>query len=165
MIDAGLPLVQCLDILANQTREQVVREDPDRASRTRVEQGATFSDALKQHPKVFDELYVNLVAAGEVGGILDTILNRLAIYIEKNVKLRGQLKSAMFYPIGIIVVAIGVIAVMLIKVIPTFEKHVSRHGSTPQLPGRDAVRHQHLARVHRTAGTCSPARCSASCSA
>jgi type IV pilus assembly protein PilC len=99
-----------------------------------VEQGATFSDALRKHPKVFDDLYVNLVAAGEVGGILDTILNRLATYIEKAVKLRGQIKSAMYYPIGIMIVAIGVIAIMLIKVIPTFENMYKEMGHA-ELPG------------------------------
>lgn len=121
MIDAGLPLVQCLDILANQTENPQfqIRLHQIKAS---VEQGSTFSDALRKHPKIFDELYVNLVGAGEVGGILDTILNRLASYIEKAVKLKRQLKSAMVYPIAILVVALGVIAVMLGKVIPTFEK-------------------------------------------
>ena len=121
MIDAGLPLVQCLDILANQTENASFKKVLFGVKNS-VEQGATFLDSLRRHPKVFDELYVNLVAAGEVGGILDTILNRLAIYIEKAVKLKGQLKSAMYYPTGIMVVAIGVICVMLIKVIPTFEK-------------------------------------------
>jgi type IV pilus assembly protein PilC len=121
MIDAGLPLVQCLDILANQTENKAFKKVLFSVKNS-VETGATFSDSLRRHPKVFDELYVNLVAAGEVGGILDTILNRLAIYIEKAVKLKGQLKSAMYYPAGIMVVALGVICVMLIKVIPTFEK-------------------------------------------
>ena len=120
MIDAGLPLVQCLDILAAQTPNKIFARILGQV-KSAVEQGSTFSDALRRHPKVFDDLYVNLVAAGEVGGILDTILNRLAVYIEKAVKLRGQIKSAMFYPTGILTVAIGVIAVMLIKVIPTFE--------------------------------------------
>src|SRR5450432_3939879 len=100
MIDAGLPLVQCLDILANQSANKSFQKVLSSVKNS-VEQGATFSDALRKHPKVFDELYVNLVAAGEVGGILDTILNRLAIYIEKAVKLKGQLKSAMYYPTGI----------------------------------------------------------------
>jgi type IV pilus assembly protein PilC len=120
MIDAGLPLVQCLDILSAQTENKAFKKILT-SVKNHVEQGATFSDALAKHPKVFDELYVNLVAAGEIGGILDTILNRLAVYIEKNVKLKAQLKSAMYYPIGILVVAIGVIAIMLVKVIPTFE--------------------------------------------
>ncbi len=132
MIDAGLPLVQCLDILANQNPNKIFARILGQV-KSSVEQGSTFSDALKKHPRVFDDLYVNLVAAGEVGGILDTILNRLAIYIEKNVKLKGQIKSAMFYPIGILVVAIGVIAVMLIKVIPTFEDMYKNMGNA-QLP-------------------------------
>ncbi|MGE3765333.1 MAG: type II secretion system F family protein, partial [Kofleriaceae bacterium] len=128
MIDAGLPLVQCLDILANQTPNKIFARILQQV-KTSVESGSTFSDALRRHPKVFDELYVNLCAAGEVGGILDTILNRLAQYIEKAVKLKGQIKSAMFYPIGILVVAIGVIAVMLIKVIPTFEEMYKNMGN------------------------------------
>jgi type IV pilus assembly protein PilC len=120
MIDAGLPLVQALDILGTQT------QNPHFAKvligvKSSVEQGATFSDSLRKYPKVFDELYTNLVAAGEVGGILDAILNRLAVYIEKAVKLRNQLRSAMLYPAVILVVALGVIAVMLLKVIPKFE--------------------------------------------
>jgi len=127
MIDAGLPLVQCLDILASQMPNKIFAKILFQV-KSSVEQGATFSDALRRHPKVFDELYVNLVAAGEIGGILDTILNRLAVYIEKNVKLKGQIKSAMYYPIGILVVAIGVIAVMLIKVIPTFEDMYKQMG-------------------------------------
>jgi type IV pilus assembly protein PilC len=133
MIDAGLPLVQCLDILAAQTPNKIFARILGQV-KSAVEQGATFSDALRRHPRVFDDLYVNLVAAGEVGGILDTILNRLAVYIEKAVKLRGQIKSAMFYPMGIMVVAIGVIAVMLIKVIPTFENMYKEMGHA-ELPG------------------------------
>jgi len=132
MIDAGLPLVQCLDILSNQTPNKVFAKMLHQV-KTSVESGSTFSDALRKHPKVFDELFVNLCAAGEVGGILDTILNRLAQYIEKNVKLKAQVKSAMFYPIGILVVAIGVIAVMLVKVIPTFEAMYKNMGNA-QLP-------------------------------
>ncbi|HET9627059.1 MAG TPA: type II secretion system F family protein, partial [Kofleriaceae bacterium] len=133
MIDAGLPLVQCLDILATQTPNKVFARILSQV-KSAVEQGSTFSDALRKHPRVFDDLYVNLVAAGEVGGILDTILNRLAVYIEKAVKLRGQIKSALFYPVGIMVVAIGVIAVMLIKVIPTFENMYKEMGHA-ELPG------------------------------
>src|SRR5512134_1749018 len=120
MIDAGLPLVQCLEILSQQTPNKVFARALA-SVKASVEQGATFSDALRRHPKIFDELYVNLVAAGEVGGILDTILNRLAIYIEKAVKLKSQLKSAMIYPIAILCVAIAVVALMLWKVIPVFE--------------------------------------------
>jgi len=133
MIDAGLPLVQCLDILAAQTPNKIFARVLSQVKST-VEQGSTFSDALRRHPRVFDDLYVNLVAAGEIGGILDSILNRLAIYIEKAVKLRGQIKSALFYPVGIMVVAIAVIAVMLIKVIPTFENMYKEMGHA-ELPG------------------------------
>ena len=120
MIDAGLPLVQCLDILASQTENKSFAKILF-SIKGSVESGATFSEALARHPKVFDELYVNLIAAGEIGGILDTILNRLGSYIEKNVKLKRQVKSAMVYPAAILVVAFGVIAIMLGKVIPTFE--------------------------------------------
>jgi type IV pilus assembly protein PilC len=137
MIDAGLPLVQCLEILSQQTENKSFKKILS-SVKGHVEQGATFSDALRKHPRVFDELYVNLVAAGEIGGILDTILNRLAIYIEKAVKLKGQLKSARYYPIGILVVAIGVIAVMLVKVIPTFEAMYRDMGNA-ELPAATRV--------------------------
>jgi len=133
MIDAGLPLVQCLDILSSQQENKTfktillkVKED--------VESGATFADALGKHPKAFNELYVNLVAAGEVGGILDTILNRLAVYIEKALKLKKQVKSAMTYPMTIIGIAILVIAVILIFVIPQFSSMFADFGSTLPLP-------------------------------
>ncbi|MBK9072991.1 MAG: type II secretion system F family protein [Myxococcales bacterium] len=121
MIDAGLPLVQCMEILSNASPNKVFGGILLQVKGS-IESGTTFSEALRKHPKIFDELYVNLVAAGEVGGILDQILNRLASYIEKNVKLKAQLKSAMVYPIGVLVVAFGVIAVMMMKVIPAFEK-------------------------------------------
>ena len=119
MIDAGLPLVQCLEILSSQTDNKSFAKVLVSVKNS-VEQGATFSDALRKHPKVFDELFVNLIGAGELGGILDTILGRLAIYIEKAVKLKAQLKSAMVYPISILVIAIAVIAVMMVKVVPVF---------------------------------------------
>ncbi|MBA2540230.1 MAG: type II secretion system F family protein [Deltaproteobacteria bacterium] len=137
MIDAGLPIVQCLDILAAQTPNKIFQGILFQV-KSAVESGATFSEALKRHPKVFDELYVNLVAAGEAGGILDTILNRLAIYIEKSVKLKAQIKSAMFYPIAIFIVAIGVICVMMIKVIPTFKDMYTQMGPKAKLPGATA---------------------------
>ncbi len=120
MIDAGLPLVQALDILANQSdnkRFGKVLADV----KARVEGGASFSDALRGHPKVFDELFVNLVAAGEVAGILDSIMLRLAAYIEKTMKLRAKIKGAMVYPTITAIVAVGVIIVMLGKVIPVFQ--------------------------------------------
>ena len=138
MIDAGLPLVQCLEILAAQTPNKIFARILGQI-KSSVEQGSTFSDALRRHPKVFDDLYVNLVAAGEVGGILDTILNRLAVYIEKAVKLKAQVKSAMFYPIAILIVAIGVIAVMLVKVIPTFEDMYKDMGGGAKLPAATRV--------------------------
>lgn len=121
MIDAGLPLVQCLDILASQEPNKNFKRVLTDV-KNNVESGSTFADSLKRHPKIFDILFVNLVAAGEIGGILDTILNRLATYIEKNVKLVRQVKGAMMYPIGILVVAIGVIGALLKWVIPTFEQ-------------------------------------------
>ncbi|MFP6684779.1 MAG: type II secretion system F family protein, partial [Polyangiaceae bacterium] len=120
MIDAGLPLVQCLDILSSQEDNPVFKAALIDIKGT-VEQGATFSDALRRHPKIFDNLFVNLVHAGEVGGILDTILNRLAIYIEKNVKLKRQVKGALSYPITVIVIMIGVLIVLMTWVIPAFE--------------------------------------------
>jgi len=120
MIDAGLPLVQCLDILSQQTTNKQLAKILSQV-KINVESGATFSDSLRKHPKAFDELYVNLVAAGEVGGILDTILNRLATYIEKAVKLKRQVKGAMVYPTGVVIVAAVVLVVLLTKVIPVFE--------------------------------------------
>jgi type IV pilus assembly protein PilC len=133
MIDAGLPLVQCLDILANQTENRAFAKVLF-SIKNSVESGASFSDALRKHPKVFDALYVNLVAAGEVGGLLDTILLRLTTYIEKSVKLRRQVKGALVYPITIFVVAMGVVAVMLGKVIPTFQNMYASFAGA-QLPG------------------------------
>lgn len=132
MIDAGLPLVQCLDILASQTDNAAFRTVLMKV-KGKVEEGSTFADALKEHPKIFDELYVNLVAAGEIGGILDTILNRLAAYIEKNAKLRAKVKGALTYPVIVLVIAIGVTAVLLLFVTPVFEKMFKDFGSA--LPG------------------------------
>jgi type IV pilus assembly protein PilC len=120
MIDAGLPLVQCLDILGTQSDNKSFGNIILQV-KANVEAGATFSESLAKHPKVFDELFVNLIAAGEAGGILDTILNRLSTYIEKAVKLKRQLKSALVYPSSVMVVAILVVVVMLTKVIPVFE--------------------------------------------
>jgi type IV pilus assembly protein PilC len=133
MIDAGLPLVQCLEILGSQTENPAMRKCIF-AVKGRVEAGSTFSDALKDHPKIFDELYVQLCAAGEVGGILDTILNRLAAYKEKADKLKRKVKGAMTYPIVVITVAIGVTAVLLLKVTPVFKKMFSDFGSALPAP-------------------------------
>jgi type IV pilus assembly protein PilC len=133
MIDAGLPLVQCLEILGNQ------EEDKNFASvilqtRSDVEGGAALADAMRKHPGAFDGLYVNMVAAGEAGGILDAILKRLAVYIEKNVKLISQVKSAMTYPIAVISIALIVVVVILWKVIPTFASLFAGLGAELPLP-------------------------------
>ncbi|HVJ89556.1 MAG TPA: type II secretion system F family protein [Labilithrix sp.] len=133
MIDAGLPIVQCLDILSTQTDNKhfaVVLKDV----KSNVEQGATFSDSLRKHPAIFDTLYVNLVQAGEVGGILDTILQRLAVYNEKAMKLRRQLKGAMVYPTSVLIIFIGVMAILLGWVIPSFKNIFKDLGSNEGLP-------------------------------
>ncbi|MEE2901101.1 MAG: type II secretion system F family protein [Myxococcota bacterium] len=132
MIDAGLPLVQCLEILGSQ-QQNVHFKKVIVAVKEDVEAGATLADALGKHPKIFDDLFVNLVAAGEVGGILDTILNRLATYMEKSMKLIGQVKSAMFYPVAVLGVSGIVTLVLLVYVIPVFEKMFKDFGGT--LPG------------------------------
>jgi len=132
MIDSGLPLVQALDILAS-TSENKYFGKILKDVKERVEQGTTFSEALSHHPKVFDTLFVNLVRAGEVGGILDTIMSRLAVQIEKNTKLKRRVRSAMNYPIILLVVSLGCIGAMLFKVIPMFENMFSSMGG--QLPG------------------------------
>ena len=138
MIDAGLPLVQCLEILANQQEHKnfqkillQVRQD--------VEAGSTLADAMRRHPKAFDALYVNMVAAGEAGGILDTILQRLSVYIEKAVKLKNQVRSALIYPVAVIVIAAIVVAVILLKVIPTFAALFMSLGAELPLPTRVVI--------------------------
>jgi type IV pilus assembly protein PilC len=133
MIEAGLPLVQCLDILANQEPNKIFQAAL-RDIKSTVEQGATFSDALKRHPKIFDELFVNLVHAGEIGGILDTILNRLAGYIEKRVKLTRQVKGALAYPTAVLGIMIIVMFVILTWVIPAFENMFAEFGAKDSLP-------------------------------
>ena len=119
MIDAGLPIVQGLDILAQQSDNKAFR-NTIKTIKQDVESGFTLADALKKHPKVFDDLYVNMVAAGEVGGVLNTILNRIAIFIEKAAKLKSKVKGAMIYPCTIVVVAVAVVTVLLLFVIPVF---------------------------------------------
>ena len=138
MIDAGLPLVQCLDILGKQEPHKgfsavilKTRED--------VESGAALADAMKKHPKTFDALYSNMIAAGEAGGILDTILKRLATYIEKSVKLKGEVKSAMIYPVAVIVIAAVVVAAILWKVIPTFAELFAGLGAQLPMPTRIVI--------------------------
>ncbi|MEE9220246.1 MAG: type II secretion system F family protein, partial [candidate division NC10 bacterium] len=133
MIDAGLPLVQCLNILAEQQENKVFKKTLNEI-RADVEAGSTFSAALKKHPKVFSTLYTNMVEAGEAGGILDTILNRLAMYIEKATTLKKRIKSAMFYPMTIVSVALVVVIFLLVFVIPTFEGLFANFGATLPLP-------------------------------
>jgi type IV pilus assembly protein PilC len=133
MIDAGLPLVQCLDILAEQNPNKAFKEII-RQVRQDVEQGSTFAEALRKHPKPFDSLYVNLVQAGEIGGILDTILNRLAVYLEKADALARKVKGAMVYPVTVLIVAIVVVVLMLVKVIPTFAKMFTDFGGELPAP-------------------------------
>ncbi len=137
MIDAGLPLVQCLEILGSQ-QENPTFKKVLQAVKSDVEQGSTFADALGKHsPNPFDHLFVNLVAAGEVGGILDTIMQRLAAYLEKADKLRQQIKSAMNYPLTVVVIAAGVMVLLMVKVIPVFEKMFKDFGG--ELPGPTQV--------------------------
>jgi len=138
MIDAGLPLVQCLDILATQAENPTFRKVLHQV-KTDVEEGATYADALAKHPKVFNTLYVNMVAAGEAGGILDVILNRLAAYIEKAMALKRRVKSAMTYPAVVMTIAIGIIAIMMVFVIPSFAKMFGSFGATLPLPTRMVV--------------------------
>ena len=135
MIDAGLPLVQCLDILGTQEPNPKFQKVILSVKST-VEAGSTFSDALAKHPKMFDNLFVSLVSAGELGGILDTILNRLAIYIEKAMKLKQKVKSAMKYPITVLVVSIVITLFLLTKVIPSFAGMFSSMGK--ELPALTA---------------------------
>ncbi len=138
MIDAGLPLVQCLEILGKQEPHKnfsavilKTRED--------VESGAALADAMKKHPKTFDPLFTNMIAAGEAGGILDTILKRLAEYIEKSVKLKGDVKSAMIYPVAVIVIAGVVVTAILWKVIPTFASLFAGLGAQLPMPTRVVI--------------------------
>jgi type IV pilus assembly protein PilC len=138
MIDAGLPLVQCLEILANQQEHKnfskillQVRQD--------VEAGSTLADAMRRHPKAFDDLFVNMIAAGEAGGILDTILQRLSTYIEKAVKLRAQVRAALIYPVAVICIAAIVVAVILLKVIPTFAALFTSLGAELPMPTRVVI--------------------------
>ena len=138
MIDAGLPLVQCLQILGSQEEDKNFAETI-LAVRSDVESGASLADAMAKHPKAFDPLFTNMIAAGEAGGILDTILKRLATYIEKAVKLKGQVKSAMIYPIAVIVIAVVVVGVILWKVIPTFAALFAGLGAELPLPTRIVI--------------------------
>jgi type IV pilus assembly protein PilC len=138
MIDAGLPLVQCLEILGTQQENKTFAKILQQ-TRIDVEGGASLADAMRKHPKAFDDLFVNMIAAGEAGGILDTILKRLATYIEKAVKLKGQVKGAMVYPVAVIGIAGIVIAVILWKVIPTFAAMFEGLGAQLPLPTRIVI--------------------------
>ncbi len=138
MIDAGLPLVQCLEILGSQQQNKTFARVLQQ-TRMDVEGGASLADAMRKHPKAFDELFTNMIAAGEAGGILDTILKRLATYIEKNVKLKAQVKGAMVYPVSVLGIAGIVIAVILWKVIPTFASMFAGLGAELPLPTRFVI--------------------------
>src|ERR1700674_5596886 len=138
MIDAGLPLVQCLEILAGQQENKVFQKVLT-GTRGAVEGGSTLSAAMRQYDKVFDPLYVNLVEAGETGGILDTILQRLASYIEKNVKLKRAVRSALVYPVAVLLVAGGVITLLLWKVVPIFATLFVGLGVALPLPTRIVI--------------------------
>jgi type IV pilus assembly protein PilC len=138
MIDAGLPLVQCLEILASQQENQTFQKVLG-GTRGSVEGGATLSAAMRQYPKVFDALYVNMVEAGETGGILDTILQRLSTYIEKNVKLQRAVKSALVYPVGVLTVAAAVITLLLWKVVPIFATLFAGLGVDLPLPTKIVI--------------------------
>ncbi|MGB6198410.1 MAG: type II secretion system F family protein, partial [Candidatus Acidiferrales bacterium] len=138
MIDAGLPLVQCLEILASQQENKTFQKVLT-GTRAAVEGGATLSSAMRQYEDVFDALYVNLVEAGETGGILDTILQRLSSYIEKNVKLKRAVKSALVYPTAVLSVAGGVITLLLWKVVPIFTTLFVGLGVDLPLPTRIVI--------------------------
>lgn len=135
MINAGLPLVQALEILSTQMENKNLARTVSNV-KLDVEAGSTYADALRKHPRVFSELYVNMVAAGEAGGILDTILNRLAAYIEKAMKLKKKVKGAMIYPAVVTSVAVAVIVIIMVFVVPTFSKLFVSMGGTLPLPTR-----------------------------
>lgn len=138
MIDAGLPLIQCLDILSKQTENKTFAASINEI-RQDVEAGSTYADALRKHTHVFSDLYVNMVAAGETGGILDTILNRLSKYIEKSMKLKRQIRAALVYPSTIVAVAVIVIVVLLVWVIPIFSKMFTEFGGVLPAPTRMVI--------------------------
>ena len=135
MINAGLPLIQCLDLLAQQEQNKAFSKII-RSVKEDIEGGTSLTDALKKYPKVFDDLFVNLIAAGEAGGMLDIILGRLSDYLEKAMKLKKRVKGAMTYPAAVLFISFGVVALLLIKVIPVFQKMFEGMGG--QLPGPTA---------------------------
>src|SRR6202046_250862 len=138
MIDAGLPLVQCLEILAGQQENKTFQKVLN-GTRASVEGGSTLSTAMKQYDKVFDALYYNMVEAGETGGILDTILQRLSTYIEKNVKLKRAVQSASIYPIGVMSIAGAVVTLLLWKVVPIFATLFAGLGVDLPLPTKIVI--------------------------
>jgi type IV pilus assembly protein PilC len=139
MIDAGLPIVQCLDILQAQATVKPLRKAIQQI-KDDVEAGSSFNEALRKHPKLFDELYINMVAAGEVGGILDNIMNRLAVYMEKAARLKSKIKGAMIYPASIVFVAVVVTAILLIYVIPVFAELFSSFGQALPAPTQFVIK-------------------------
>ena len=136
MINAGMPLIQCLDLLGQQEQNKAFAKII-RSVKEDIEGGTSLTDALKKYPKVFDGLFVNLIAAGEAGGILDVVLGRLSNYLEKAMKLKAKVKSAMTYPLAVLVISFGVVALLLLKVIPVFQKMFEGAGS--ELPGPTAM--------------------------
>ncbi len=138
MINAGLPIMQALDILAQQAETKTF-QDILKQIRHNVENGATLADSMAKHPKIFDDLYTNMVSAGEIGGILDTILERLSIYMEKAMKLKSKVKGAMIYPTSIVTVAGGVAALLLMFVIPVFADMFASFGEALPLPTQIAI--------------------------
>src|SRR5437870_4360059 len=138
MIDAGVPLVQCIELLA-QTQDNPKFKAALKAVQTDVESGNSLAASMKNHPKVFDDLYTNMVAAGEAGGILDTIFQRLSLYIEKNVKLKRAVQSALVYPLAVVVIASGVITLILWKVVPMFTELFNSMGVDLPLPTRIVI--------------------------
>jgi len=147
MIDAGLPLVQSLEIQASQQENPFFKKILTEV-KTEVEGGATFSDALRKHPKAFDELYTNLVTAGEIGGMLDVILNRLSQYMEKSIALKKRVKSAMVYPASIVCISIAIIILLLLKVIPVFEKMFRGFGEALPAPTQIIINLSHMVQDH-----------------
>ncbi|MCL5807903.1 MAG: type II secretion system F family protein [Deltaproteobacteria bacterium] len=149
MINAGLPLIQCLDLLAKQERNKAFAKVIN-SIKEEIEGGSTLTDALKKYPAIFDDLFINLVAAGESGGVLDVILNRLSGYMEKAMKLKRKVKGAMTYPITVLAVSIGVMAILLLKVIPVFQEMFEGIGSALPAPTQFIVNASQFAQNYFT---------------
>jgi type IV pilus assembly protein PilC len=157
MIDAGLPIVQCLNILGEQTENKPLRAALH-TIRKDVEGGMTLAEALKRHPKIFDDLYVNMVEAGETGGVLNAILNRIALFIEKAARLKRKVKGAMIYPSTIVAVAVIVVAILLVFVIPVFAELYGSMGKALPAPTQITINISNWFRSHiycvRSGGNC-----------